>query len=78
MSFSIVSMILGAILILLGILAFGYQGVMWVTTRENVVKVGPVEVQTEKQTPIPLAPIIGGTALAGGLILLAVGAGRRG
>jgi hypothetical protein len=69
--------LLGIVLVVLGILAFGYQGVLWVTAREEVARIGPVEVQREKQVPIPLAPIVGGVALLGGLTLLATGASRN-
>ncbi len=34
----------GIVLIVLGLVALGYQGVITYTTREQVVKVGPVEV----------------------------------
>ena len=58
-----------------GILAFAYQGVIWVTTKENVARIGPIEIQRERDVPIPIAPIVGGVALAAGVILLAT---RRG
>ena len=38
-------MMIGLILVLLGVLALGYQGVAYVTTRDTVVKAGPVETQ---------------------------------
>jgi hypothetical protein len=68
--------VIGILLIVLGILAFGYQGVLWVTSSEQVAKVGPVEINQQKSTPIPLAPIIGGATIVGGLLCL--GAGARG
>ena len=69
--------IIGIVLIVLGILAFGYQGVWWVTTQEQVVKIGPVEVQREKSTPIPLAPILGGVGVVLGLAFLLAGSRER-
>jgi hypothetical protein len=71
------TMAIGLILIVLGVLALGYQGVAWITTRDTVAKVGPVEVQADREHAIPLAPILSGVALAGGIILLIVGATRR-
>ena len=68
--------VLGITLIILGILAFGYQGVLWVTGYEQVAKIGPIEVQREKAFPIPLAPILGGVGIALGIALLALGARR--
>jgi hypothetical protein len=66
------------VLIILGIAAFGYQGVLWVTGHEQVAKIGPVEVQKEKSFPIPLAPILGGLGIAVGIALLVAGARRTG
>jgi hypothetical protein len=52
-----------------------YQGFSY-TTREEVLEVGLVEVQKETRKTIPLPPLIGGAALAGGIILVLVGARR--
>ena len=38
-------MAIGLVLVILGVLALGYQGVAYFTTRETVARVGPVEVQ---------------------------------
>ncbi len=72
------TMAIGLILIILGVIALGYQGVAWVTTRDTVAKVGPVEVQANREHPIPLAPILSGIALVGGVVLLIVSANRSG
>ena len=64
------------LLIVLGIVAVSYQGVVWITGKEEVARVGPVRVERERDFPIPLAPIVGGVAIVGGIILLATG--RRG
>jgi hypothetical protein len=66
--------IIGVVLIVLGVIALGYQGVMWVTGTEQVAKIGGVEIYRQKDFAIPLAPIIAGACVAGGVILLAVGA----
>ncbi|MGD9971987.1 MAG: DUF3185 domain-containing protein [Desulfatirhabdiaceae bacterium] len=63
--------LIGIILIGIGIMAFGHQGITY-TTRENVVYLGPLKVTTEKSRTIPLPPIVGGLALLGGIVLLAV------
>jgi hypothetical protein len=52
-----------------------YQGFSY-TTREEVLEVGPVEVQKETRKTIPLPPLVGGAALAGGIVLVLVGARR--
>jgi len=64
--------ILGILLIILGIVAFAYQGITY-TSREKVIDVGSVEVTANKTNTIPLPPIVGGIALVGGIVLLLVG-----
>ena len=64
--------LLAIILIAVGIVAFGYQGITY-TTRENVVDVGPLKVTTEKTKTLPIPPIVGAIALVGGIVLLVVG-----
>ena len=70
-------MIIGLILVILGVLALGYQGVAYFTTRDTVAKVGPIEVQADREHAIPLAPIVSGIALVGGIALLIIGAGSK-
>ena len=50
------------ILIVVGIVAFAYEGITY-TTREKAVDLGPVEVMTEKTRTLPLSPIVGVAAL---------------
>jgi len=64
--------IVGVILIVLGVVALAYQGITY-TTREKVIDLGPLKASVEKQKTIPLPPILGGVALAAGVILLVVG-----
>ena len=64
--------LIGIILIVLGVIAFAYQGITY-TTREKVVDIGPIQVTADKTKTIPLPPIIGGIALVGGIVLLVVG-----
>ncbi|HZR79909.1 MAG TPA: DUF3185 domain-containing protein [Candidatus Binatia bacterium] len=68
-------MILGAVLILLGGVALAYQGFSY-TTKEKVVELGPLNVETEKQKTVPIPPILGGAALAAGVVLVVVGMRR--
>lgn len=65
--------ILGIALIMLGIVAFAYQGITY-TTREKVIDLGPLQATVDKKQTIPLPPLVGGLALAGGIALLIVGA----
>jgi hypothetical protein len=70
------SMIIGIVLIVVGIVALGYEGITY-TTREKVVDIGPLKASVEKKKTIPLSPVLGGAALIGGIILVLAGS-RRG
>jgi membrane-bound ClpP family serine protease len=64
--------LLGIILIVVGIIAFAYQGITW-TAREKVVDLGPVHMTAERTRTLPLPPIAGAIALIGGIALLVTG-----
>jgi hypothetical protein len=64
--------LIGIILIVVGIIAFAYQGITY-TTREKVVDLGPIQVTADKTRTLPLPPIVGGIALVGGILLLVMG-----
>ena len=64
--------LLAILLIALGVVAFGYQGITY-TTRENVIDFGPVKMTTETEKTLPLPPIVGAVALVGGIVLLVMG-----
>jgi hypothetical protein len=66
-------MLIGIALIELGLIALVYQGITY-TTREKVVDLGPLKITAEKERTIPLPPILGGLALAGGIVLVVVAA----
>lgn len=63
---------LGILLIVIGIVAFAYQGINY-TTREKVVDIGPIHMSADKTRTLPLGPIVGAVALAGGIALLVMG-----
>ena len=67
--------IAGVVLIVLGLAALAYQGVTY-TTHETVLDVGPVHATADRQRTVPLPPIVGVAAIAGGVVLLVVG-GRK-
>lgn len=66
-------MFVGIALIALGLIAFVYQGITY-TTREKVVDLGPLKITAQKEKTVPLPPILGGLALAGGIALVVAGA----
>ncbi len=65
--------LVGVALIILGVLALAYQGITY-TTREKIVDLGPLQASVDKKKSIPLPPIVGAVALAGGVVLVIVGA----
>jgi len=67
--------VVGIALIVLGVLALIYQGITW-TEREQVAKLGPVEVEREERRRVPLPPVVGVAVLAAGVLLLLVGRRR--
>jgi uncharacterized membrane protein len=62
--------IIGIVLIALGLVSLAYQGITY-TSRETVLNVGPIKATADTQKTIPLSPILGGLALAGGVVLFA-------
>ena len=68
--------IVGILLIILGLVSLALGGINY-TKREKVVDIGPIEATAERHKTIPLPPLLGGLALAGGVALLIAGS-RRG
>lgn len=64
--------LIGIILIVIGVIAFGYQGINY-TSREKVIDMGPIQVTADRTRTLPLPPIVGGIALVGGIVLLVMG-----
>lgn len=65
--------IVGVVLIALGLVAFIYGGITY-TSQEEAVKVGPISVTAQTKKTIPLPPVLGAVAVAGGVVLLVLGA----
>jgi hypothetical protein len=68
-------MIFGIVLIILGAIGLGVQGITY-TTREKVVDIGVLQVTADTQKTIPIPAIAGGVALAAGIAVVVV-ASRR-
>ncbi len=64
--------LVGIALIILGIVAFAYQGISY-TTREKVIDVGPLQASVDTKKTIPLSPLLGGLVFVGGIVLVVVG-----
>ena len=63
--------LVGIALIVLGIVAFAYQGITY-TSREKIIDIGPIQATADTQKTIPLSPLLGGLALVGGIVLVVV------
>lgn len=68
--------ILGVVLIVLGVLGLVFGGITY-TQRKEVVDVGPLEASVDSKERVPIPPIVGGVALAAGVVLLFAGNRRR-
>jgi len=68
--------IVGIILIVVGVIALAYGGISY-TREEEILDIGPIEATAERRETIPLPPILGGLALAGGVVLLIAGSRKR-
>jgi hypothetical protein len=67
---------MGIVLIVLGALALIYQGFTY-THQEKVLDVGPIHATRDEKESVPISPIVGGLALAGGVALLLIGAKQK-
>jgi hypothetical protein len=65
--------IVGIALIVLGLVALVYQGITY-TSHETVIDIGPLHATADRQKTLPLPPVLGFVALAGGVALLVAGA----
>ena len=68
--------LVGIVLVVLGVLALAYQGINY-NRQKTVMNVGPMQVSAETHERLPLPPILGGLALAGGVVLLVFGAKQK-
>ena len=59
------------ILVVLGALALVYGGVSY-NREKTILDVGPFRATATEQKNIPLSPIVGGIAVIGGILLLAL------
>jgi uncharacterized membrane protein len=65
--------LLGIVLIVIGVVVLVYQGITY-TSREKVLQIGPIEATKKTEKTFPLPPLLGGAVLAGGIVLVIMGA----
>ena len=68
--------LVGVVLVVLGVLALVYEGITY-TSRETVIDIGPLHATADREKTLPLSPVLGIAAVAGGLVLLVAGGRKR-
>jgi hypothetical protein len=68
--------LIGIALIIFGVIAIAVGGISY-TKREKVIDLGPIQATTEKRETIPLSPVAGLAAVAGGIALVITGSRTR-
>jgi hypothetical protein len=68
--------LIGVVLIVIGVFALVYQGFTY-TSRDKVIDLGPIQATADREHTLPLSPLLGVSALAGGVVLLIVGVRKR-
>ena len=63
--------ILGAILIVVGILVLIFQGIPF--TKKNTADIGPLKLEEKHQETYPVSPILGVVSLGAGIFLVVLG-----
>ena len=66
----------GVVVIVLGLVALVYQGINY-TSRETVIDIGPLHAMADRQKTLPLPPVLGIAAVAGGVVLLVAGVRKK-
>lgn len=67
------ALLAGIVLIVIGIVSLAYQGFTY-HTQKKLADIGPIHATKTESHTVPLPPILGGLALIGGVVLVAVGA----
>ncbi len=66
-------LLVGIVLIVIGIVALAYHGFTY-TTHEKVFQIGRLEGVKKTEKTILLPPLLGGVMIAGGILLVIMGA----
>lgn len=61
------TLLIGIVLIVLGVISLGYEGISYMT-QEEVVDIGPLELDVEKKETLPIPRVAGLVFLVGGVI----------
>lgn len=64
------------VLIVAGVLALAYGGFSY-TREKKVIDLGPIQATAQTRESVPIPPLIGAAALAGGIIMLVMSSRKR-
>ena len=64
------------VLIVAGVLALAYGGFSY-TREEKVLDLGPIEATAKTRETVPIPPLIGAAAVAGGIVMLVMASRKR-
>ena len=64
------------VLIVIGVISLAYGGISY-TREKKVLDIGPIEATTRTRETIPLPPVLGVAAIAGGALMLVMSARKR-
>lgn len=67
--------LVGIVLIIVGLVGLSVQAITY-RTKERVVDLGPLKVEATKEKTVSLPPVVGGVAVAAGVVLVSVGSRR--
>ena len=68
--------IVAIVLIVIGVIALAYGGISY-TREEKVLDIGPIEATAKRRETIPLPPVLGIAAIAGGVVMLVAASRKR-
>ena len=68
--------IIGAILIVIGIIGFAVGGFSFTHEHQDA-KIGPLDIEHKQTSTVPIPPILSGIALVGGIALVVAGTRSR-
>jgi uncharacterized membrane protein YidH (DUF202 family) len=68
--------VIGAVLVVIGLVSLLMGGFSW-TRNKTVIDAGPIHATAQEHKRLPIPPVVGGLALVGGIVLLAVPMRRR-
>lgn len=69
--------LIGVILVVLGLAGFFVPRIAF-TEQETIIDAGPIQVEAERERSVPVPDIAAGAAVLAGLVLVVVGASRKG